>query len=85
MYERVSRLRDEMSRASNESMHPARRRDVLAIVVSVVMAFLSLTKAWLFFLTAPALLVAIPLLFSCSTNPVAADGHETTTMLVVVR
>jgi hypothetical protein len=36
---------------------------VLAIVASLVMAFLSLTKAWLFFLTGPALLIAIPLLF----------------------
>ena len=42
---------------------PRRRHDVLAIVLSVLMAFLSLTKAWLFFLTGPALLVAIPLLF----------------------
>lgn len=36
---------------------------MLAIVASLVMAFLSLTKAWLFFLTGPALLIAIPLLF----------------------
>jgi hypothetical protein len=36
---------------------------VLAIIASLVMAFLSLTKAWLFFLAGPALLIAIPLLF----------------------
>jgi len=52
-----------MSAAREESMRPRRRRDVLAIILSVVMAFLSLTKAWLFFVAGPALLVAIPLLF----------------------
>ena len=36
---------------------------MLAIVASLVMAFLSLTKGWLFFLAGPALLIAIPLLF----------------------
>jgi len=52
-----------MSAAREESMRPRRRRDVLAIILSVVMAFLSLTKAWLFFVAGPALFVAIPLLF----------------------
>jgi hypothetical protein len=52
-----------MSGDRTHSPHPRRRHDVLAIVLSVLMAFLSLTKAWLFFLMGPALLVAIPLLF----------------------
>jgi len=52
-----------LSRARFEPMQPPHRRDVLSIVVSLVMAFLSLTKAWLFFLAGPALLVAVPLLF----------------------
>ena len=52
-----------MSRSRLESSLPRHRPDVLAIVVSLALAFLSLTKGWLFFLTGPALLVAIPLLF----------------------
>jgi hypothetical protein len=44
-------------------MQPHRKRDVLAIFVSLVMAFLSLTKGWLFFMAGPALLIAVPLLF----------------------
>lgn len=36
---------------------------MIAIVVSLLMAFLSITKAWLFFLMGPALFIAIPLLF----------------------
>jgi hypothetical protein len=43
-----------MSGARDEAIHPARRRDVIAIIVSLVMVFLSVTKAWLFFLTGPA-------------------------------
>jgi hypothetical protein len=35
----------------------------VAIVAALVMGLLSPTKGWLFFLAAPALLVAIPLLF----------------------
>ena len=52
-----------MSRARFEPTQSPHRRDVVAIVLSLVMAFLSLTKAWLFFLAGPALLVAVPLLF----------------------
>ena len=52
-----------MSRARSESMPPHRKPDVVAIVVSLLMGLLSLTKAWLFFLIGPALLIAVPLLF----------------------
>jgi hypothetical protein len=52
-----------MSKGRPDSQPHCHRRDFVAIVAALVMGFLSLTKAWLFFLTGPALLVAIPLLF----------------------
>ena len=52
-----------MSKGSLEAVRPRRKHDVFAIVLSLVLPFVSLTKAWLFFLAAPALLIALPLLF----------------------
>lgn len=43
---------------------------MVAIVMSLFMGFLSLTKAWLFFITGPALFIAVPLLFGVRSRVV---------------